>query len=737
MKTSPLLPVARAAFLGLLLLVWLQAAVPAARATLIHVYQFKNGFADDLGGPALVPGGQGGAGALNTDGYAFLANQGLSVSGALPDGANYSLLLDVSLTDLTGYRKLIDFSNLVSDNGFYNLNTSLNFYPVSSGPTGVLQPNVILRIVLTRDGATGRVEGFVNGVQQFSIDDSVTRRAVFTTANGIIQFLNDDSATGFREASGGTVRQIAIYDAPVTAAEATALGLPVGSVGPLPGAVLPGFNPGTSADATVRAIVFQPDGKSIIGGAFSNYRGVPRNGIARVNADGTLDASFNPGSGADDTVNALLLADNGQVIVGGDFVSINGVPRNGLARLNADGSVDASFDAGLVSGARAASTGAAFISRVSSDRTGRMAKAAGVNSPGFVSSIQFAPNGQIIVGGGFQQLASVLAQGIARLNPNGVPDTTFKSSAGPNGKVNATVVQPDGKTLIAGEFTEINGVSRNGIARLKANGKVDPDFDPGAGAQGGSVKTIALQADGAVVLGGNFTSVNDQPRPRVARVKANGSVDNGFNPGSGADGEVRTVALESNGKILLGGSFQKVADSVLGALARLNSNGSLDQSFSPGSGANAPVNAIALKGSDSSSVLVGGDFTAVGNTSRTRLALVNAGEVNTGLPTVSISADPTEISRAAGQTARITFTRTGGDLSQEIKVAYQIGGSAVGGSDYAALKGVKKLKAGKASASLQIAPLEGGGTGKVTLKLLPGDGYTPEDATKVKVKITE
>jgi uncharacterized delta-60 repeat protein len=709
----------------LALAVWFQAA-GAAQAQIAHLYQLNNSFADDFGGPPLVPGGQSGAGVLNASQYVFQPNQGLSVSGALTNTGNYSLVIDLSFSSLTGYRKIVDFSNLTSDNGFYNLNAALNFYPVTSGLAGILQPDVLVRVVLTRDGATGLVSGYVNGLQQFTIDDSVNKRAVFTGPGGIIQFFNDDSPTSFREASGGVVDQIAIYNGVLTPAQAAALGGANGQA--RPGGAVAGFNPGAGADGAVLAIAPQPDGKAILGGVFSSYQGAPRNGIVRINADGSLDASFNPGVGADDAVNVLLLLDGGQVLVGGDFVTFNGAPRNGLARLNADGSLDASFDAALTPGGIRASS---EIIRASS---GFAARAAGVNAPGFVSSLKRDASGQIVVGGAFQRIADAVAQGVARLNPDGSPDASFKPGAGANGKVNASVIQPDGKPIIAGAFTAVDGVPRAGIARLKTNGKVDETFNPGAGVEGGAVKAIALQSDGAVVLGGDFSSVDGQARARIARVQASGAVDSGFNPG--ADGSVNAVSVDANGKTLLGGSFQKITDRVRNALARLNADGTVDASFEPGAGANGSVNALAQRADGSA--LIGGTFTAVDSSSRNRVALIGASRVEgVSKPVVSLRVNRTTISRAAGETARITFSRTGGDLSTELRVAYSVGGSAVAGRDYVALKGVKKLKAGKESASLQITPLVAGGNAKGAVKVTiqPGDDYTLGEFTSLKVKV--
>ncbi|WP_033316646.1 delta-60 repeat domain-containing protein, partial [Pontibacter roseus] len=102
------------------------------------------------------------------------------------------------------------------------------------------------------------------------------------------------------------------------------------------------FNPGTGFNRELYSLALQPDGKVLVGGNFFSFNGTPRNFIARLNADGTLDASFNPGSGFTDYVVSLAFQPDGKVLVGGSFTSFNGTPRSRIARLNADGTLDAS-----------------------------------------------------------------------------------------------------------------------------------------------------------------------------------------------------------------------------------------------------------------------------------------------------------------------------------------------------------------------------------------------------------
>jgi hypothetical protein len=204
---------------GFLALVGFSAS--PARATLIHDYEFQNSVADSLGGPSLTTLG----GTVGPSSYNFGAEQGLSLSGALSaaQSATYTIDLVFKFDTLSGFRKIVDFKNLASDNGVYNLSTDMNYFNFSFGPNGAFTAGTYARVDLTRDNSTGLVVGYVNGVQQISFTDS-SSDAVFNAANHIINFFQDDNVTGGRESSSGSVRQIRIFDTALSATEVAALG---------------------------------------------------------------------------------------------------------------------------------------------------------------------------------------------------------------------------------------------------------------------------------------------------------------------------------------------------------------------------------------------------------------------------------------------------------------------------------------------------------------------------------
>lgn len=241
--------------------------------------------------------------------------------------------------------------------------------------------------------------------------------------------------------------------------------------------------------------VVQSDGKVIICGDFTYFNGsTSRNRIARLNADGSLDTSFDPGNGFNMRTNTLALQQDGKIIVGGLFTEFDGVTRNYIARLNTDGSLDASFDSG---------------NEFTND----------------VRSIVIQADGKIICGGNLKENfpAGVIRPRIARLNIDGTLDTSFNPGNGFNAYPLSFYIQSNGKIIAGGDFSEYNGTEIRGIARLNTDGSLDTSFDLGAGFETDNpglsfVKTIALQSDGKIIAGGNFHTYNGTQRIRIARL---------------------------------------------------------------------------------------------------------------------------------------------------------------------------------------------------------------------------
>jgi uncharacterized delta-60 repeat protein len=257
----------------------------------------------------------------------------------------------------------------------------------------------------------------------------------------------------------------------------------------------------------------------------------------------------------------------------------------------------------------------------------------GVGANSYVNSIALQGDGRILIGGGFISYNGKIRERVARLNADGSLDTTFlNTGSGANNSVLSIAVQTDGKILIGGYFTTYNGTSRGHVARLNADGSLDETFlNTGSGASY-SVYTVAIQNDGKILMGGYFTYYNDVIRGYVARLNADGSLDTGFlgNGDFGANSSVKSIVIQNDNKILIGGDFIDYSGTSRGHVARLNADGSLDTTFlNTGSGANNSVLSIGIK--TDGKILIGGFFTTYNGTSRGHVARLNAdGSLDTG-----------------------------------------------------------------------------------------------------------
>lgn len=322
-----------------------------------------------------------------------------------------------------------------------------------------------------------------------------------------------------------------------------------------PGDLLP-FNPNPSE--RVHAAAVQPDGRIVIAGFFEHLQTdtaqqITRQRLARLNADGTSDASFYPFPNAQ--VYAVAALENGKILVGGDFTSFkNGgassenpvVNRTHLARLNSDGSVDESFNANLAGGWS-------------------------------VLSILPLADGRIYIGGNFMTVGGVAHARVALLNENGSPDNSFSFQAG--AEVTNMAVDEQNRVLL-GSYGNLG----SGLAvRVSAAGVLDSGFTP---APDFTVFCLQPQADGQVLIGGNYDNVGGQPIKNLARVNAtSGLADTDFQPGAGA--KVFSTSVLTNGKILVTGDFSQfqppgaASPTARSCFAMLEPSGNLDTSFNP------------------------------------------------------------------------------------------------------------------------------------------------------------
>jgi uncharacterized delta-60 repeat protein len=388
------------------------------------------------------------------------------------------------------------------------------------------------------------------------------------------------------------------------------------------------------ANFTIYDHAQQSDGKIIIGGNFYAYNNASAGSINRIETNGELDTAFNTnigtgpeGNSTSRDVYAVAIQPDGKILVSGLFDGFNGVTQQGLVRLNSNGTPDTAFNANVAN----------LFDRSSGDT--------------YAYSIALQSDGKIILGGfwnnGLYDSALTLYNifYLARLNSDGTIDTTFSSNGTtyPTLGVFKVVVQSDDKILVGGSFTTFNtsggSVSVSGLARLNANGTLDTTFNTalGTGINTGAVRALALQSDGSIIFGGDFTSFNGTTCD-IARVSSTGTFDTSFNTNVGtgiAPGEyIFSISVQSDGDILVGGAFAAWNGTTVGDIVRLNSDGTRDTAFTTanGTGSNSAYGQIrTLSQLASGDILVAGDSLSKwnGETVNNILTLTSAGAKTT------------------------------------------------------------------------------------------------------------
>lgn len=338
-------------------------------------------------------------------------------------------------------------------------------------------------------------------------------------------------------------------------------------------------------DDTARAVAVEADGRILVGGDFSNVSGQSRPGIVRLAANGAVEAMFPVPS---NHVYAIAVQADGRIVIGGKFDSIGGTARNRVARLLADGSLDPTF-------------------------TSPLPDYAGIG----VTDVIVQANGKIVIAGGFSDVSGQPRDGLARLNANGSLDDSF-TPADFDGIIDAVMVQPDGRVVVAGNLHALGGACETGycIARLTSNGAEDASFT--AVDVIGSVNQLVRQDNGRILVAGSFGGLDDFNTYFVGRVGENGGVDTSFSNTALRYSNIERIIPLSDGRVLIGGEIRwGTAGSTQDRIARLEASGARDLTF------NEPVldsMILATALQPDGALLVGGMFTHVAGQSRDRLA---------------------------------------------------------------------------------------------------------------------
>ena len=487
----------------------------------------------------------------------------------------------------------------------------------------------------------------------------------------------------------------------------------------------PSFFVNLTPDSVVNAVVALADGKLLLGGWFRFADEKDWTGLARLNADGSRDPGFKLDTGKAGqlaNVSALEVQPDDRVNVAG---SLNPSYLLSVLRLEADGALDPNF---------------------------RIAQAEGY----FAVSLALQSDGKVIVAGGFSQLAGAPRASIARLNTDGTLDLSFDPGTGatytqPNNPgdpneyraISALRLTADGKIVIGGPFMRYNGVRRPGVARLNADGSLDASFDPGAGAvfdapwqplPRPSVLALEIQSDGKLVIGGNFNTVANEPRQGLARLNADGSFDRSFaSQFSGAN--VNKLILQTDNRIIIGGDFNSINGTVRPNVARLNSDGSLHPLIALSIYIGPPT---ALASQADGNVIVAGGFNEVNGAPRPKLVRL----FGDGAPRRSVEFSAVGyVTKENGTNVVLTLLR-GGDSIEPISVTVATSDdTAQAGLDYTAFNEVVTLAPGEVGKAVTIPILDDGlveGTESFIVTLSdPTAGVLPGLASHARVDILD
>ncbi|MHC1766226.1 MAG: Calx-beta domain-containing protein [Verrucomicrobiia bacterium] len=365
-----------------------------------------------------------------------------------------------------------------------------------------------------------------------------------------------------------------------------------------PGSLDAAFNPADGPNRAVLAMAVRPDGRLLCGGSFTRFNDLNHAGLVQLNPDGSVDSSFQPvrlavGPDREDGevyggVWAIANQSDGRILVGGEFPSVNGICRPNLARFNTDGTLDPDFppavpngriqrivlqqDGKILLGGCFTTIGGQWhpmVARLNLD--GSLDPGFRFSVSGFVNlmALGLQPDGKILVG----YVNASFVGACMRLNPDGTRDTSFRQStlsawSGPN----ALAILPSGHILMGGEFRTVNGRPRPSLARLNPDGTLDESFKTPFVVNGYATSLIPLP-NGQLLVAGMLSLTNTPGRQNLVRLNADGSQDRGFDVGAGPNDYVFAVLAHANGSLYLGGAFVEVNGRPAPYLARVRCDG--------------------------------------------------------------------------------------------------------------------------------------------------------------------
>jgi uncharacterized delta-60 repeat protein len=377
--------------------------------------------------------------------------------------------------------------------------------------------------------------------------------------------------------------------------------------------------------------------------------------LIRLNSNGTQDLTFNAGTGPNGygPMTALLPLADGKLLVIDNFDQFNDVPAKKAVRLNSNGSIDNTFNVGSGFGTQSYIRSAFLLSDERIVIIGSFTSfnntpvrnivtllPSGQLDPNFVvpgpsanffeyeiSAAMPFDNGILLCGTRYNPSMQVSSYAVMKIRNDGTQDVQFPPihTTPMVGAYSMPILIPTSASefLFLGAHAGVGNIRRQSIARFKKDASIDIQFQ--AKVYGpATIKCIREQSDGKILVGGSFSQVGDTPVSNFVRLNNDGTIDQNFlaNITPGAQGEVNCIEVLADGKIALGGYFNQFNNQARSLFAVLNSDGSLNGSFSAMNFYYGGVNVI--RATPSGKLIVGGSFSYVNNDLINGIAVLTA-----------------------------------------------------------------------------------------------------------------
>lgn len=398
----------------------------------------------------------------------------------------------------------------------------------------------------------------------------------------------------------------------------------------------------------INALLLQTDGKIVIGGSFTEMNNQSVSNILRLNSDGTFDTSFVIPTGEEyeidfiNTVNDVISLPNDQLLIAGRFNFHEEVNKPGILRYNQDLTLDKVFNLEGVSPniqsseinslvalsngeiITSGSFGSFFKKIIRFDEEGGYDDSydASNYSSFEVNRIVVDDEDKLLVGGNFQTYRGIIVDHFMRLNYDGTLDQSYTYRAGLDREPYAMYAMEDDKIIIIGPFNVYNGEIRKRIAIIHPDGELDEDFifDTDANI---IPYHASVQSDGKVIVAVSISNTDSANGflYKLIRLNTDGSIDESFDLDEGFNTLVTSTLILPNGKIIAMGNFNSLNGFEANRIISLNHDGTIDSTFDSGLGFNGFVRKAELL--TDNKILVSGDFTSYNGVDRQFLAKLN------------------------------------------------------------------------------------------------------------------